>query len=98
MGKFVLVYTGGTMEQTPEAQQQAMAAWGAWFGQLGEAVVDAGAPFGGSETVGGGSSGLTGYSIIAAADLSAAVDLAGGCPVLAAGGGVEVYETVPVEM
>ena len=51
MGKFVLAYTGGAMEQSPEAQQQAMAAWGAWFGQLGDAVVDAGAPFGASESV-----------------------------------------------
>jgi len=98
MGKFVYAYTGGTMAQTPEAQQQAMAAWGAWFGQLGEAVVDAGAPFGASESVGGASSGLSGYSIVAAADLASAVELSRGCPVLSGGGAVEVYETIPVEM
>lgn len=98
MGKFVLAYTGGAMEQSPEAQQQAMAAWGAWFGQLGDAVVDAGAPFGASESVGGGSLGLTGYSIIAAGDLASAVELTRSCPVLSNGGAVDVYETIPVEM
>ena len=42
----------------------------------------------------GGASSLTGYTIIAAADLDAATETAKGCPVLAAGGTVEVYETV----
>ena len=39
MGKFVLVYHGGAMAETEEAQQAAMAAWGTWFGSLGDAVV-----------------------------------------------------------
>ena len=48
MAKFVLVYTGGKMAETPEAQQASMEAWGAWFGSLGNAVADMGAPFGAS--------------------------------------------------
>ena len=98
MGKFVFAYSGGSMAQSPEAQQQAMAAWGAWFGQLGGAVVDAGAPFGASESVGGSSLGLSGYSIVEAADLTAAVALTHNCPVLSNGGAIDVYETIPVEM
>jgi hypothetical protein len=98
MGRFVLVYQGGAMAETPEAQQAAMAAWGAWFGSLGAAVVDGGAPFGASAAVGGGGSrtGLTGYSILEAPDLDAAVGLAGGCPILADGGSVDVYEAIDV--
>ena len=78
-----------------EAEQQAvMAAWGAWFGELGAAVVDGGAPTypvstvaaDGSVHPGGGANPLSGYSIIEAADAEAAVGLAAGCPVLAAGG------------
>ena len=98
MGKYVLVYQGGAMAETEEAQQAAMAAWGSWFGSLGPAVVDGGAPFGASDAVGGGGSatGLTGYSILEAADLGAAVTLAEGCPIVADGGRVDVYEALDV--
>jgi hypothetical protein len=47
---------------------------------------------------GAGNHPLSGYSIIAADSLDAAVELAQGCPVLADGGTVNVYEAVAVEM
>jgi hypothetical protein len=98
MGKYVLVYQGGAMAETEAAQQAAMAAWGARFQSLGAAIVDGGAPFGASGAVGGGGAqtGLTGYSILDAPDLGAAVRLAEGCPIVADGGRVEVYETIDV--
>ena len=102
MAKFVYVYTGGQMAETPEAQEQAMQAWGAWFGTLGDAVADIGNPFGASATVksGGSSSGgtsqLGGYSVVEAASLDAAAAKADGCPVLQSGGTVEVYEAIPM--
>lgn len=96
MSKYVLVYQGGSMAETEEAQQAAMAAWGAWFGSLGDAALDWGAPFGASGSVGGGAAttGLTGYSMVEAADLDAAIAMAGGCPIIADGGRVDVYETI----
>ena len=98
MGKYVLAYQGGGMAESPEEQEKVMAAWGAWFGSLGAAVVDGGAPFGESGKVGGGSPGsaLSGYSILDAADLKAALKLAEGCPVLMSGGSVDVYEAIDV--
>ena len=51
MAKFVYVYIGGQMAETPEAQEQAMQAWGAWFGTLGDSVADVGNPFGNSATL-----------------------------------------------
>jgi hypothetical protein len=98
--KYVLVYQGGQMAETEEAQQAAMAAWGAWFGELGSAIVDPGAPFGPSAAAGGGSSrtSLTGYSILEADSLAAATELGAGCPVIADGGSVDVYETIDVGM
>jgi hypothetical protein len=104
MANYVLVYKGGGgMEQSEEAQQKAIAAWGAWFGSLGEAVVDGGNPFGPSASVSadksvkdGASSGLTGYSILKADSLKAAAELAKGCPHLSEGGSIEVYETFAV--
>ena len=100
MSKFVLIYTGGHMAQTPEEQEAVMQAWGAWFGTLGAALLDGGNPFASSATVSstgiseGGASTSTGYSIISAESLAAASALANGCPLLTSGGAVEVYEAV----
>jgi hypothetical protein len=104
MGKYVLVYTdGGGMAESEPDMQAIMAEWGAWFESLGAAVADGGAPFGPSSTVaanGSVSSGaaaqLTGYSILEAGSLDAAAKLTAGCPVLAAGGAVQIYEAIDV--
>jgi hypothetical protein len=103
MAKFVLAYRGGSGMAAPEDQQAAMEAWMGWFGTLGESVVDPGSPFGPSTAVGpdGSSSdsvasGLTGYSIIAADSLADAATKAKGCPVLADGGSVDIYEALPI--
>lgn len=100
MGKYVLAYKGGSMAETAAAQEAAMKAWGEWFGSLGSAVIDGGNPFGPATAVASDGSataataGLTGYSLIEADSLDLAAKLAGGCPVLAGGGSVEVYETI----
>jgi hypothetical protein len=103
MANFALAYKGGKMAETDEEREQVMAAWGQWIGDLGPALVDLGNPFGASATVtnggtvsDGAASALTGYSILDADSLSAATELAKGCPVLANGGSVEVYETIKV--
>jgi hypothetical protein len=100
MAKFVYLYTGGRMAETPEAQEQVMQAWVAWFGALGAAVTDMGNPFGASATVksGGVASGSAvnagGYSIVEAGSLDDATAKTTGCPILAEGGTVEVYEAI----
>ena len=99
MANFVLVYRGGAMGETPEEQQASMEKWMAWFGGLGGAVVDPGAPFGASRTATGGGEGpsaLTGYSILVADDIDDATTKAKGCPVIETGGSVEVYEALPI--
>ena len=103
MATYLFAYKGGGMAETDEQSEAVMAAWGSWFGQLGGAIVDAGNPFGPAATVSAGgsvsdgaSSSLTGYSVLSADDLAAASAMAKDCPVLAAGGSVEVYETFPV--
>jgi hypothetical protein len=101
MGNYLFAYRGGSTPESPEAGKAVMDAWIAWFGELGEAVVDGGAPFGASSTVAvggtasdGAPSGLTGYSVIAADTLADAANLAGGCPIFDAGGTVDVYEAM----
>jgi hypothetical protein len=102
MAKFVFIYTGGQMADTPEAQEEAMRAWGAWFTTLGSAVTDMGSPFGGSATASadgvtdGGTSRASGYTIVQADSLSDATVLTKGCPILTGGGTVEVYEAIPM--
>jgi hypothetical protein len=97
MAKYVLAYKGGNMAATDEEREAAMAAWGAFLGGLGESLVDAGNPFGPSASVGsGGGAALTGYSIITAGSLDEATEKAQGAPVVAGGGGVDVYETIEV--
>ncbi len=84
----------------PEAQQASLNAWNAWFGTLGEAIVDGGNPFTASATVSSGGAtnpgrlGASGYSLVTANSLQDAVSLAKGCPVIADGGAVDVYETI----
>jgi hypothetical protein len=102
MGNFVFAYSGGNGMATDQAERDAvMAKWGQWFGELGSAIVDGGAPTGASKTVGqggsvsdGGSRGLTGYSVVSADTLDGAVELAKGCPILENGGAVDVYEAI----
>lgn len=105
MANFVLLYTGGSMPETQAEQAKVMEAWTGWFARLGEALADGGNPFtpvakkiSGNGEVGDGPVGTmaTGYSIIKADSLDAAVKLAQGCPVLQGGAQITVYETFPV--
>lgn len=101
MANYLLAYHGGGMAATEEDRKKSMAAWGAWFGRLGAAVVDAGNPSARAKTIaksgavsdGGGANPVTGYSVVKADNLDAAVALAKGCPILQDGGSVEVCET-----
>lgn len=100
MAKFVFTYSGGgPMPETAAEQEAVMSAWMGWFGGLGAAVLDPGNPFGESSSVtasgaAAGTSGATGYSIVDAADLAAAAEVAKGCPIIGAGGAVHVHQAL----
>ena len=100
MANFVLLYTGGGIATTDAERAKMMEAWGAWFGKLGDAVVDGGNPTTPqSKTISSDGSGVdspaqvTGYSIIKASSLDDATTKARGCPVLQGGAKVMVFET-----
>lgn len=100
MANYLLVYHGGAMPESPEENAQVMKAWTDWFGVLGDALVDGGNPVSQVRTIAangsvsnGGANPSSGYSILKADSLDAAVALAKGCPVLAGGASVEVAET-----
>lgn len=101
MTNFVLLYTGGEYAESEEAMKAVMDEWGAWYGKLGDAVVDGGNPFGHAKSVttngveeGAVSSpAANGYTIIAADSLDEAVDKVKDHPHIKYGGGVTVHET-----
>ncbi len=101
MANFVLLYQGGSMPESPEEGARVMQAWTTWFGQLGDALIDGGNPASKWRTIAANgsvtndASGPSGYSIIKADSLDAAVTLAKGCPVLQGGASVQVVETFP---
>ena len=99
MANYVLVYHGGGMPATPEEGAKIMQAWTDWFGTLGGALVDGGNPASATKTIAADGSvsddpsGPSGYSILKADSLDAAVALAKGCPVLQGGASIQVVET-----
>lgn len=100
MANFLFLTHGGSMPESPEEGAKVMQAWTDWFTRLGDALVDPGNPISQVRTIAAdGSMGsgdghsVTGYCVIKAADLDAAVALAKGCP-LSAGMSIVVAETV----
>jgi hypothetical protein len=103
--KFLLVYYGGAMESDPRKVQETIGAWMKWFQDLGQAVVDGGAPTTPGKTIKGktatkGVPGdpVTGYSVLQAADLDSVAALAKKSPHLSAGGQIAIYELTPMGM
>jgi hypothetical protein len=105
MAQFVYIYRGGKPGATQDEQDKIMQAWGKWFEELGDALVDGGHPFGEPKSVttlgvrdGGSGHPASGYSIVNAADQAAAAELAKNCPMLSdsADSTVEVYEAFPM--
>jgi hypothetical protein len=99
MANYLLVFHGGSMPESPEEGAAVMKAWNDWFGTLGDALVDGGNPASATKTIAADGSvrddaaGPSGYSIIKADSLDAAVALAKGCPVLQGGAAIQVVET-----
>ena len=93
MPTYLLVYRSAT--NSPPADQDVMAAWQAFFEEIGSSLADIGNPIFARNELGDCSNATTvlgGYSIITADDLQTAIELAGRCPELSREGGVEVGE------
>jgi hypothetical protein len=93
MPNFVLSFRGNPQRALSADQE---AAWYQWFKDIGGSIVDPGNRVGESKALGDGQGKtvLSGYSVISAVDLDAAVILAKGCPGLAQDGAVEVGEII----
>ena len=92
MSNYMIAYHGGKEPESPEEGARQMERWRAWVAGLGEAVVNPGTPLGKFTTVtsGGvsdddGSDPLTGFSVVKADSMDAALEMAKACPFLEMG-------------
>jgi len=91
--KYLLLF-----HDTWEPKPEVMAAWQAWFAQVGDRFVDSGNPFeggrvathAGSRSLSAGDGPATGYALVAAESMEAAERLLEGCPYTTS---VRLYET-----
>ena len=109
MSEFTFLFRGRDRSASPDQMQKTMQRWIVWFKELGENghLKDPGRPFeqtgkvvtGKQKTVHDGpyveaKDVVGGYILVEARDMAHAVELSKGCPILEAGGSVEVR---PVE-
>jgi hypothetical protein len=97
MPSYLFVYRS-PQEYQPDAD--ALAAWQSWFSELSDSIVDPGNPvFGNRSAIGnhGCETLIRGYSVVSAANVDVAAQLAQGCPLLQRGGGVEIAELTPLD-
>ena len=104
MSDYFIAYRGGRKPESPEEGAKLMGGWKAWIGGLGDAVVNPGTPLGKSSFVssdgvidGGGAEPLSGYTIIRADSIDAAVEMIKDCPHLDIGGTLEVAEIIAAQ-
>ncbi len=99
MAQYVIVYLGGNQPSSPEEGQKHFARYMEWISSLGDSAVSPANPLKDTMTVNpdgtvttGGSSTMSGYTIIEADSMDAALEVAGACPFLEIGGTLEVSE------
>ena len=99
MKQFVLVYLGGNQPTSEVESKNHFSKYMEWLSSLGDAVVVPTIPLKDTSTVSpdgtikeGGSSAMSGFSIIKADSMKAALSIAQDCPFLEIGGSLEVSE------
>lgn len=101
MPDFVIAYQGGQPPATKEEGAAHMAKWQQWIADLGEDAVNPGTPLGASRIVSadgvsedGGDNPMSGFSVVRADDMNAAIEIAKACPFLETGGTLEVAQVM----
>jgi hypothetical protein len=102
MPKYVIAYRGEPQFGSPQEGAAHMAKWKAWIGGLGDAVVNPGTPLAKGKLVSSrgvsdiGADRLTGFSMVMADSMDAALELARRCPFVDHGT-VEVAEVMEMK-
>lgn len=101
MPQFMLTYLGGNQPATPEEGKQHFAKYMAWLSELGDAAISPANPLKNSCVVSpdgavsdGGKTNMSGFTLIQAESMEAALKIAQACPFLEIEGSLEVSEIV----
>lgn len=105
MAQYVFVYLGGSQPSDPKEASKHFEKYMEWLSSLGDAVVIPTIPLKDTNTVrsdgtvgeGGGST-MSGFSIIRADSMDAALSIAQACPFLEIGGSLEVSEMMEMPL
>ena len=99
MPQYCLTYLGGDQPSSPEQGQQHFAKYMEWLSSLGDAAISPANPLKDTHTVSpdgsvgsGGQTGMSGFTIVEAESMEAALDIAKRCPFLEINGTLEVSE------
>lgn len=99
MPQYVIVYLGGNQPSSPEEGKQHFAKYMEWLSSLGEAAVSPANPLKNTNTVNpdgsvteSGTTKMSGYTMVEADSMDAALEIAKACPFLDIGGSLEVSE------
>ncbi len=99
MPQYGIVYLGGDHPSSPEEAKQHMSKYMAWLSSLGDSAVSPANPLKNTITVNsdgtvttGGTTTMSGYTIIDVDSMDAALSMAKVCPFLDVGGSLEVSE------
>ena len=101
MPQYVIVYLGDDHPSSPEEGKQHFSKYKEWLSSLGDSVVSPANPLKNTSTVNpdgtvatGGTTTMSGYTIIEADSMDAALSIAKACPFLDIGGSLEVSELI----
>lgn len=99
MSQYVIVYLGGNQPSSPEEGKQHFSKYMNWLSSLGDSAVSPANPLKNTHTVNsdgsvstGGKTTMSGYTIIEADSMEAALSIAQSCPFLEIGGSLEISE------
>ena len=101
MAQYLLTYLGGNQPSSPEEGQQHFAKYMEWLNAIGDNAVSPANPLKETSTVNpdgsvteGGSTLMSGFTIIEAESMDSALETAKACPFLDIGGSLEVSELI----
>ena len=101
MAQYIITYLGGNQPSSPEEGKQHFAKYKKWLASLGDSVVSPANPLKDTSTVSsdgtvttGGKTTMSGYTIVDADSMEAALSIAKACPFLDIGGSLEVSELI----
>ena len=101
MAQYIITYLGGDQPSSPEEGKQHFAKYKEWLSSLGDSAVSPANPFKNTSTVNsdgtvttGSTTLMSGYTIIEADSMEAALSIAKACPFLDIGGSLEVSELI----